>query len=265
MHKALISSLLFGAMAITSFSAQAILVKPCLDENQSTCIIETTLSSSKVGFSIENSQQERIFAFGVSNEDPGGNSYSDHIGWEGQYVDKKGWDAGHYTFRFYETVQVPDSQKSFERTVMTWRSGEQSINIPQIPKPRPIQEQPQEDTLSITAELHDGPIEQGPQQGYLGSFESRFGTEDYYASFFWNENVDNSQLTNGVTLSYNFTEDIDFNSEFSTFGANIDPDNGAVGVITSSVNAVPEPETYAMFLVGLGMLGFTARRRKQQS
>jgi hypothetical protein len=30
----------------------------------------------------------------------------------------------------------------------------------------------------------------------------------------------------------------------------------------SSVAAVPEPETYAMLLAGLGMLGFAARRRK---
>lgn len=31
---------------------------------------------------------------------------------------------------------------------------------------------------------------------------------------------------------------------------------------TISVSAVPEPETYAMFLVGLGLLGFMARRRQ---
>ncbi|MBI4936821.1 MAG: FxDxF family PEP-CTERM protein [Nitrosomonadales bacterium] len=28
-----------------------------------------------------------------------------------------------------------------------------------------------------------------------------------------------------------------------------------------SIAAVPEPETYAMLLAGLGLLGFTARRR----
>lgn len=33
---------------------------------------------------------------------------------------------------------------------------------------------------------------------------------------------------------------------------------------SASVTAVPEPETYAMMLAGLGLLGFAARRRKQK-
>jgi hypothetical protein len=33
----------------------------------------------------------------------------------------------------------------------------------------------------------------------------------------------------------------------------------------STVNTVPEPETYAMLLAGLGLLGFAARRRKQKA
>jgi hypothetical protein len=29
------------------------------------------------------------------------------------------------------------------------------------------------------------------------------------------------------------------------------------------MGAVPEPETYAMFMTGLGLMGFIARRRKK--
>jgi hypothetical protein len=36
-----------------------------------------------------------------------------------------------------------------------------------------------------------------------------------------------------------------------------------VGTTTIQVQVVPEPETYAMMLAGLGLLGFIARRRKQ--
>jgi len=34
-------------------------------------------------------------------------------------------------------------------------------------------------------------------------------------------------------------------------------------VVVDNVTAVPEPETYAMLLAGLGLLGFAARRRQQ--
>lgn len=46
----------------------------------------------------------------------------------------------------------------------------------------------------------------------------------------------------------------------STVGADID----AVGAI-STVAAIPEPEIYAMMGVGLGLMGWAARRRKQQA
>ena len=37
-----------------------------------------------------------------------------------------------------------------------------------------------------------------------------------------------------------------------------------VSNVAANVTAVPEPETYAMLLAGLGLLGFVARRRKQK-
>ena len=39
--------------------------------------------------------------------------------------------------------------------------------------------------------------------------------------------------------------------------------NGGGEIRGFLVSAVPEPETYAMLLAGLGPLGFSARRRKQ--
>lgn len=44
-----------------------------------------------------------------------------------------------------------------------------------------------------------------------------------------------------------------------------DSNNGDnIGSIIANVSAVPEPETYAMFMAGLGLMGFMARRRKQK-
>ncbi|HEY0269056.1 MAG TPA: FxDxF family PEP-CTERM protein, partial [Methyloradius sp.] len=62
----------------------------------------------------------------------------------------------------------------------------------------------------------------------------------------------------------NFSSDISFQSLIS--GTTI---NGVAakfqfdGVYTN-VAAVPEPEAYAMFIFGLGLIGFVARRRKQE-
>jgi hypothetical protein len=36
-------------------------------------------------------------------------------------------------------------------------------------------------------------------------------------------------------------------------------------VIGVNIAPVPEPETYAMLLAGLGLMGFVARRRKQSA
>jgi len=39
--------------------------------------------------------------------------------------------------------------------------------------------------------------------------------------------------------------------------------NGATGNVATNTPAIPEPETYAMMLAGLSLLGFVARRRRQ--
>jgi hypothetical protein len=54
--------------------------------------------------------------------------------------------------------------------------------------------------------------------------------------------------------------------ESSVKGRFVDASGAKVGAIVSEnvtlTTAVPEPETYAMLLAGLGLLGFAARRRK---
>ena len=49
------------------------------------------------------------------------------------------------------------------------------------------------------------------------------------------------------------------------FTADVVDTNGATGLVAARdlVSAIPEPETYAMLLAGLGLMGFIARRRKQ--
>jgi len=49
------------------------------------------------------------------------------------------------------------------------------------------------------------------------------------------------------------------------FAADVINLSGNTGVIGATVAAVPEPETYAMLLAGLGLMGWTARRRNRSS
>ena len=60
-----------------------------------------------------------------------------------------------------------------------------------------------------------------------------------------------SALANGQTLKLRWVDDN---------AINISGDQ-AIGLNNVSIAAVPEPETYAMLLAGLGLLGFAARRR----
>jgi hypothetical protein len=71
-------------------------------------------------------------------------------------------------------------------------------------------------------------------------------------------------------ISFHTSAGIDWNL-FSNFGdmqalrSDTNPGGFAPGPsISMSVTPIPEPETYAMLLAGLGLLGFAARRRRQK-
>ena len=81
----------------------------------------------------------------------------------------------------------------------------------------------------------------------------------------------------GGSPLFSYTGDVGSGtSSHNTFSPNVSSANGLwidwynsaynVGIdnVNFSIAAVPEPETYAMFLAGLGLLGSIARRRKQK-
>lgn len=69
-----------------------------------------------------------------------------------------------------------------------------------------------------------------------------------------------SSTSSNHTLSYSYTGSgtVDTSSFGFTVAGQTSP------VVPSSITPVPEPETYAMMLAGLGALGFMGRRRKTQ-
>ncbi|MBK1678957.1 PEP-CTERM sorting domain-containing protein [Rhodocyclus tenuis] len=95
------------------------------------------------------------------------------------------------------------------------------------------------------------------------SGQAYVGTNTSNGQFKWNNKfVGNAFASEGATASF---YQLDTNNGTATNRALVTPFAGtfsyASGVLTYAVAAVPEPETYAMLLAGLGMLGFMARRR----
>ena len=85
----------------------------------------------------------------------------------------------------------------------------------------------------------------------LGSFSSFFGSASQ-VNMYWAGRHYGSDIVPGESSSEFFWLG-PLASDFIAF------------TYEGGVLAVPEPETYAMLLAGLGMLGFMARRRKQQA
>jgi hypothetical protein len=111
-----------------------------------------------------------------------------------------------------------------------------------------------------------------------------FTTPVDYISFLWGSpDTYNSLTVNSTNGSQNFTTatlgfpvqngDQSFNQsvQFSAIAGSLitslvfsSPSANAFEVARFSVTPIPEPETYALMLGGLGVLGFVARRRRQR-
>jgi hypothetical protein len=113
---------------------------------------------------------------------------------------------------------------------------------------------------------------------YSQSFNSTLGNSQNSAAFqlaLWELSKDDGSLSSGNVQKTNSTtsavvtaaNSMITNAKTGTMGNdqyafNLYTNGNNQDYLVASVTAVPEPETYAMFLVGMGLISFTARRRR---
>jgi hypothetical protein len=94
----------------------------------------------------------------------------------------------------------------------------------------------------------------------MGAGNAITGTLATDGSIHWFYGYDEDTGGKTSLASFGLGSNLDFVGSYNMTGTNDFSFGGTV-----SAAPIPEPETYAMLLVGLGMLGFAARRRKQQA
>lgn len=128
--------------------------------------------------------------------------------------------------------------------------------------------------------LSFGPYDQGYAMGSAGSFDATYqftlaSATDFLVEVnpFWGISVTSAMLTSGANntvLSWSGA-----NSDYRAYSSGLAGTQFSLhvtgtGVGTGNsfnnvVTAVPEPETFAMLLAGLGLVGMVARRRNKGS
>jgi hypothetical protein len=99
----------------------------------------------------------------------------------------------------------------------------------------------------------------GTRQNDTNELEWSFGTMDGEVLQSWKD--PSASGWTQFTKTFNFTKKSSVKLEFEA-GGKSDSYGGSIDNI--SVTAVPEPETYAMLLAGLGLMGTIARRRNKK-
>ncbi|MHA4869963.1 FxDxF family PEP-CTERM protein [Duganella sp. PWIR1] len=111
--------------------------------------------------------------------------------------------------------------------------------------------------------LKDAPFSLGASNNVTGSQTVSYNAATHELTMTGTFN----DLSSGLSYAVSDSKIVDLNAKFgSTMYVGFTGGTGGADAdqrITSfSVSAVPEPETYAMMLAGLGLVGFAARRRK---
>ena len=125
--------------------------------------------------------------------------------------------------------------------------------------------------------LHINESSSAPGDGVV--FTSFNSADDFFAPDFTPSfTLDSSSINQPAPFEPTGPRDLNFTGELKAGETAIQsyysldlPDPGVGNTYTFSLTqtpvagVVPEPETYAMFLAGLGLMGFMARRRQKQS
>jgi len=148
--------------------------------------------------------------------------------------------------------------------------------------------------VSVNSILYDVTFGDGIYANSITAFDTQASARQASAaldSVFQGIYDTSPQLTNGcsdllvctIYIPFRVTPDLVFSWRWHNDNQFFDiaPELSADGVVGSSldmsrrtisfwrlstpITAVPEPESYAMFLAGLGLLGFVSRRRKQKA
>ncbi|ABB74552.1 PEP-CTERM protein-sorting domain-containing protein [Nitrosospira multiformis ATCC 25196] len=125
--------------------------------------------------------------------------------------------------------------------------------------------------------LHINESSSAPRDGVV--FTSFNSADDFFAPDFTPSfTLDSSSINQPALFEPTGPRDLNFTGELKAGETAIQsyysldlPDPGVGNTYTFSLTqtpvagVVPEPETYAMFLAGLGLMGFMARRKQKQS
>ncbi len=218
-----ISAFANNAWATTTAPATCPASQICISETYAGEIDGTARSF----YTVTNNTDDQIFAFAATNSQSTSQAYLDSnfsdvnndsfAGWEAATIDQNTWDVTQKVFNWDEPLKT------------RWATG--------------------------SNDLGTGTIE-------IGLFETLFpnANTDENVNFYWNSGIDSENnnayvnaLTNGVTYNQFYF----YGSPESAFV--ILGETGNIlnqGEISASVASVPEPKTYLMLLLGLGLLTF---------
>lgn len=101
----------------------------------------------------------------------------------------------------------------------------------------------------------------------FGSDSSGALLEEGHITTVWTQGVDDTGASKNAddwTTQWSFSRSYNYFSVMSGDHLVGGPFSLGEGEIDALAAPIPEPETYAMFMAGLGLMGFMARRRKQK-